>query len=117
MVQITGLKASPNQSFTINDPNGGGGINFTLNYRPRVRAWFMDIAFGDFVMNGYKLTYGFNILESYRNIIPFGLEVYSVDTSDPFLVDDFVSGRISLFLLTSAEVEDTAEWNKTVTIV
>jgi hypothetical protein len=114
MVKVTGLKSHPLQSFSINDPNGGGVIDFTLYYRPRVRAWFMDIAFKTFAMNGYKLTFGYNILESYNNVIPFGLGVYSPDTSDPFLVDDFASGRISLYLLTSAEVAQMIEIEKTV---
>jgi hypothetical protein len=104
MVKITGLKASPLQDFSVNDPNGGGQIAITLYYRPRVQSWFMDIAFKTFIMNGYKLTGGPNILESYHNVVPFGFGVAVSDGLDPFLVDDFTSGRVSLYLLTSAEV-------------
>jgi hypothetical protein len=104
MTRITGLKASPYQDFSISSPNGDGTIYFTFYYRPRVRTWFFDIAFNSFIMNGYKLTRGPNILQSYSNIISFGLGVMTTDGSDPFLINDLSSGRVNLYLLTSAEV-------------
>jgi hypothetical protein len=106
MILITGLKSSPNQSFTANDPNGGGTISFTFYYRPRVRSWFMDITFKTFTMNGYKITRGANILASYSNVIPFGLMVLTTDLADPFLINDFTSGRTFLYLMDSAEVAE-----------
>lgn len=106
MVQITGLKAVPIQSFSVNDPNGGGPIAFTFYFRPRVRAWFMDISFKTFTMNGYKITHGPNILASYSNVIPFGLMILTPDLMDPFLINDFTSGRVWAYLLTSADVLD-----------
>ena len=106
MVQISGLKAVPIQSFTANDPNGGGVISFTFYFRPRVQSWFMDIAFKTFAINGYKINHGPNILSSYSKVIPFGLMVLLTDDLDPCLINDFTSGRVSLYLMTSAEVAE-----------
>jgi len=104
MTFITGLKAVSLQSFTANDPNGGGTISFTFYYRPRVQSWFMDIAFKNFSMNGYKINHGPNILSSYSNIIPFGLMVLLTDDLDPCFINDFTSGRVYLYLMDSTEV-------------
>jgi len=110
MILVSGLKAAPIQSFTANDPNGGGVISFTFYYRPRVQAWFMDIAFKTFEMNGYKINHGPNILASYKNIIPFGFMVLLTDDLDPCLINDFTSGRVFLYLMTSAEVAEVEDY-------
>ena len=57
-------------------------------------------------MNGYKINHGPNILSSYSNVIPFGLMVLLTDDLDPCLINDFTSGRVSLYLMSSAEVAE-----------
>lgn len=76
----------------------------TFTYRPRVQSWFADIAFGTFTLNGFRLTRYPNVLQAYKNIIPFGLGVAVTDQFDPFMINDFVSGRVTLYLLLSSEV-------------
>lgn len=106
MIQITGLTQNAIQKFRINDPNGGGEIIMRLAYRPRVQRWFIDIEFGSFILNGFKLTRGPNVLYKWSNIIPFGLTVNVADDFEPFVINDFSSERVKLFLLTTAEVEE-----------
>jgi hypothetical protein len=106
MIRITGLTQNASQKFTISDPNGGGDISIILNYRPRVQCWYIDITFKTFTLNGYKVTRGPNILSKFRNVIPFGLAVTVTDNYEPFLINDLSSGRVSLFLLTAAEVSE-----------
>jgi len=106
MTQITGLLASPLQVFTAADPNTGSPIAFTLTYRPRVQGWFADIVFGSFTLHGFRITKYPNILQAYRNIIPFGLGVAITDDLDPFLINDFTSGRVTLYLLLASEVAE-----------
>jgi len=106
MIRITGLTQNASQKFTIADPNGGGDISVILNYRPRVQGWFIDLTFKTFAIKGYKISRGPNILVKFRNVIPFGLAVNVTDNYEPFLINDFSSGRVSLFLLTSAEVAE-----------
>lgn len=106
MIRITGLTRKASQKFTIADPNGGGDISMTLRYKPRTQTWSADIAYNGFTLNGYKLTRGPNILGKFRKVIPFGLGVVVTDNYEPFLINDFESGRVQLFLMTSSEVND-----------
>lgn len=106
MKLITGLRAAPLQVFTAADPNTGNPISFSLSYKPRVESWFIDITFGTFVLKGFRLTRSPNILMAYVNLIPFGLGLVISDELDPFLVNDFTSGRVSMYLLLSSEVAE-----------
>ena len=106
MIRITGLTRKASQKFTIADPNGRGDISMTLRYKPRIQTWSVDIAYNGFTLNGYKLTRGPNVLGKFRNVIPFGLGVIVTDNYEPFLINDFESGRVQLFLMTSSEVND-----------
>ena len=106
MTKITGLTQDSFQKFKIADPNGGGDISVRLVYRPRIQRWFIDISFKTFTLNGYKLTRGPNILAKWNNVIPFGLTVTVSDNFEPFVINDFSSDRVQLFLLTSSEVAE-----------
>jgi len=108
MTQIVGLTSSPLQTLTVADPNTGNPISITLRFQPRTQEWYIGISFGTWKIANLKLTYSPNVLMQYSNIIPFGLLVATADQFDPFLINDFVSGRASLILLTSAEVADIA---------
>jgi hypothetical protein len=103
MIQIQGLTSSPSQSFSIADPNTGESINCTLRYQPRTQEWYIGLAFRNWEIANLKLTFGPNVLIQYTNSIPFGLSVYTEDRCDPFLINDFVSGRVTLALLTTSE--------------
>lgn len=109
MIKITGLKASPNQTFTIPDPDAGEPIQFTLYYRPRVRRWFFDIAYKDFVLKGSKIVISPNLLYQYFRIIPFGLACISTDNVEPMIINDFSLPRCFLYLLTTAERDQIIE--------
>ncbi len=104
MIKINGITSSPSQTITISDPNGSGSISFNLNFRPRTQNWYADIAFKAVTINGLCLVRGPNILYRYSNILPFGMGVSVSDNYEPFLINDFSSGRVSLILLTSGEV-------------
>lgn len=108
MIKITGLKASADQSLTIADPNGGGPIKLRLVYRPRLQEWFIDIEFGAFILNGFRLALCPNRLSQFVNRVPFGLAVITTYGLDPFLINDFSSGTASLYLLTAEEVAQVA---------
>ena len=108
MNQINGLTSSPLQNLTVADPNTGNPISITLRFQPRTQEWYIGISFGSWSIANLKLTYSPNVLMQYLNIIPFGLLVATADQFDPFLVNDFVSGRASLVLLLSYEVESIA---------
>jgi hypothetical protein len=63
----------------------------------------MDLEYKDFVLNGYKLFKGYNILRKFRNQLPFGI---MIDCElEPALIDDFESERVKMYLLDKSEVE------------
>jgi hypothetical protein len=104
VILITGLKAYPSQTFSMVDPAGGGTIYFTINYRPRVQGWFLDVTFNAFTLAGLKLVRSPNVLAQYHNRIPFGLMVAVSDGFEPFLVNDFYTSRVALYLLDALDV-------------
>ena len=109
MIEITGLKATSDQTLSIASPNGDGTINLRLHFLPRVQSWYIDIEFGTFVLNAFRISVCPNILHQYKNRISFGLLVASKTGLDPFLLNDFSSGNATLYLLTSAEVAQIEE--------
>lgn len=103
MTQITGLTSSPSQTFNIPDPVTRKILYFTLYFSPRCQCWYFDLVYEGFTARGLKLVRGPNILSRHINVVPFGLTVTVADNFEPFLINDLVSGRVSLFLLTHSE--------------
>lgn len=105
--QITGITPHPSQVFTIDDP-GGGLIKFRLLFKPRLRAWFIDIESNSLTLYGLRLVLCQNLLYQYRRNITFGLSVLAPDGVPPMLIDDFTTGRVEIYLLDSSEVDAIA---------
>lgn len=102
MRQIDKLTSDAQQNYILVG-EAGELINFTLRYLPRVLSWMIDISYKDFVSNGFVMTVSPNILHNYRNILPFGILVTSEDDLDPLYQNDFISGRIKVYLLNNAD--------------
>ena len=66
----------------------------------------MDVEYQGSIARGIKIVRGPNILTRSKNTLPFGLSVTVADNYEPFLINDFSSGRVKMFLLTSAEVQE-----------
>ena len=78
----------------------GSLVVLTLNYRPAVQRWFVDVAYkSTFGLNGIGLSIHPNIIRSFRMVVPFGIAITAVDGVDPFDVNDFANGRVQLFIL------------------
>lgn len=105
MIFIDRISNAPKQSYTLNGPNNEQ-IKFFLWYAPSQQTWFFSIQYLDITIRGLQFVVGPNILRNYRNLIPFGLAVTSIDGLDPLYISDFTVGRISAFLLSQAEVDE-----------
>lgn len=106
MVKITGLSSNPYQIFTINSPNGDGKtIDFELMYHPRTQEWVLNIVYGNFAANGIHLVRGPNIIHKYKRSWGWGLCVTCTDNFEPFLINDFSTDRVAIYLLTTEEIE------------
>ncbi len=76
----------------------------TLTYRPTVQRWVVNISDGTFEVDGINLCVSPNIMRPWKNVVPFGIMCLSIDGLDPFFIDDFSSGRVTMYLLSAADV-------------
>lgn len=101
---ITEFTDNPKQTCTLVLENQET-VSFNLRYLPTQLSWYFDFTYNDIVSNGNKVVLGMNILRSFKNIIPFGLAFQANDGVEPFEVDCFTSGRVSVYLLSKDDVE------------
>ena len=93
-----------NQSIIAQLPDGTTA-ELQLIYQGATERWLLNVSYGeDFSVMGINVCCLPNILRQWRNIIPFGLACTTDDQTDPFTVEDFASGRASLYLLTAEDV-------------
>ena len=100
---IDNLTDDPTQLTSL-DLGDGTFALVALIYRPTVQRWSMSVLRGTFEIDGLNLCVSPNTLNQWQNVIPFGIACLSADGLDPMFVDDFISGRISFYLLNAADV-------------
>jgi hypothetical protein len=105
MIKLSGLTDYPAQKFTLIGESKEQ-IGFSFRYMASQNLWKIDVSYGDFEAKGIILVCSPNLLRQWRNILPFGLMVASVDTLDPIYLNDFTEGRVSVYLLNLQEVAD-----------
>lgn len=108
MQQITGLSASPKQEFKVRIEGGDVAI-FNFYYLQSQIGWFFDITYGNFKSTGLRLVNSLNVLSPYFNILRFGLKVEVPDKAEPYFLDDFISGRVNLYITSETEVKKIEE--------
>lgn len=101
MIKIDGLQTIAFQKWRTSFDDGI--IEFRLIYRPAIQMWFIDITYGDFEVNGMRVCRSLNLLHQYKKILPFGLFIYIADGVEPFLINDFSSGRVVIYILDDTE--------------
>jgi hypothetical protein len=93
------LTADPNQSLTI-VLDDGTKVDMTLTFKENQQGWFYSLTYGvNFSVNNRRLVNGPNIIRQFRNIVPFGLACLATDGHEPIYIDDFTSGRVSVYIL------------------
>lgn len=106
---IDQISTAPLQRFTLVLPNGTA-FTMTLYFVPLQQGWFItELTYQDFVLRGLRITNSVNMLNQFRNLIPFGLGCISTANREPSLDQDFSSGNSKLYILTQAETEEYAE--------
>lgn len=83
----------------------GSVVTFEFFYLAAIERWAFSVSHPDIECDGMILCCGANVLREFRNTIPFGLGCYSTDGADPFYIEDFASGRITLYVLDASEVQ------------
>lgn len=116
MLLIQGITTDTLQRQTITIEDGTSFI-LTLYFRPMQLGWFIEeLSYGDFLLNGTRISVSPNILHQYRNQIPFGLACFSAANREPSLQQDFASLACKLLVLTQAEVINYSEFLKGIAI-
>ena len=105
MKNIDFLNNNPKQAYTVQQENGDV-FNFNIEYKPTQQKWYYDVIKDDLTIINNELVISPNILKQYTNILNFGIMVYSNDFIDPFDLNDFITNRVSLYLLNENDIED-----------
>lgn len=109
---ITQLSAAPLQKQTI-VINDGTSFTFTIYFVPLQTGWFItELTYGTFILRGLRVTNSPNMLNQFRNNIPFGLGCLSTGNREPSQQQDFSSGASKLLILSHAETVEFADYLK-----
>ena len=104
MKEITSITDRSKQKFNLVLENNET-VEFNLYYSPRQQAWFYDFTYNDITCNGSKVVLSPNALRQFKKNIPFGIAFIAASYVEPFALDDFSSGRVSMFILNEEEVQ------------
>ena len=114
MQKINNISNDAKQKHTILLEKDSSRIVLDLNYRPTQLGWFLDVTYENkgFKVCGLRITTNSNLLNQWRNVLPFGIICQCDDAQDPLLIDDFLVGRAVLGILSSEEAEQIVEIQK-----
>ncbi len=109
MKRLDGIRATGKQSIATTATNGDS-ILMTLYFKAAVQQWTIDIEWNSFNLTGNRIYSSLNMLCQYEAIIPFGLACITEGGGEPFLVNDFSSSRVNIYLLSPEEVIEVQDF-------
>lgn len=83
----------------------GTAAALELRYMSATQRWVANVTYGARAINGIGVCCHPNLLRQWRNVIPFGIQCVTADQTDPVYAGDFASGRVTLNLLSAADVQ------------
>jgi hypothetical protein len=104
MKLLTGFGAHREQTITTRD-EFAEPIKLTLRYMPFVWRWTVSVAHKRLTVNNLLMVRHWNMLTQFSNFCFFGLMIDTVDKVDPFLISDFETGRVKIYLLDTYDLE------------
>lgn len=108
MKLINSLSDAADQLVTVT-LDDGSNVQLEFIFRAGAQRWFLNVIHPALTLNGFGITQGPNILRQWRNLIPFGIAVQSVDLIDPIQSTDFQSGRVAVYVLNASEVKQVEQ--------
>ena len=106
MFLIQKISADPYQSQTLLLEDGSA-LPLVLYFRSLQYGWFIEeLTYLDFTLRALRITNSPNMLQQWRNKLPFGLGCFSTANREPSQQEDFSSGASKLYLLSAAEVAE-----------
>ena len=103
MKLITTLTDAPKQQHTLVLDNNDTA-DFYIEYCGRMESWYFSIQYNDITQKCIKAVLTPNALRHLRRVIPFGIAFVSESLVEPFRIDDFVTGRIQMYVLNEEDV-------------
>ena len=100
---INNLTNFADQTTTLQLPDGSSAT-MELIYNGTTERWIMNLTYGTFAAYGIGVCCYPNLLRQWMNIIPFGIACTTPDQTDPIAVNDFFTGRVSLYILTQTDI-------------
>ena len=104
MKEITSITNKSKQKFNLVLENNET-VEFNLYYSYRQQSWFYDFTYNDITSKGSRVVLTPNALRQFKKIIPFGIAFIAASYVEPFSLEDFSSGRVSMFVLNEEEVQ------------
>lgn len=104
MQHITSITNRSKQKFTLVLENNET-VDFLLYYLPRQQSWFYNFTYKNTTCNCSRVTLSPNALRQFKRVIPFGIAFTADSYVEPFDLNDFLSGRVSMYVLNSDEVK------------
>lgn len=103
MKYINAISDDANQKMTVSMEDGSKAV-LELTYKENQRGWFMSISWGSFSIKNMRLVTSPNILRKFRNFLTFGICITTTDMLEPINIDDFSTGRASMYTLNAADI-------------
>lgn len=103
MREFVGLTDLPKQSIKMQVENGDI-VKVSFYYKENQQGWFFDIEYNNFSCKTTQLTNCPNIIRQFQNVLPFGISCSVNDGGEPWFLNDFLTGRVRVFLLNEDEV-------------
>lgn len=114
MQTLDNISDDGKQKHTILLASDSSRIVLDLTYKPTQLGWFLDVTYDslDFKVCGLRVTTNTNLLNQWRNKIPFGIICQCVDAQEPLLAEDFLVKRATLSILSKEEVDLISEMQR-----
>ena len=100
MITIEGITSEPFQRHVIS--NDDGDVVLVLKYHDVIQMWTIDAERNGKQVNGVKLSTGVRHIQS--SLLGVDFAVVSEFNLDPFLIDDFQSGRCTLVMVENGSI-------------
>ena len=103
MIQLTNLTDAASQQ-TIVTLDDGTYMTLLLEYFGGIQRWMYSISHPLITLNAQNLCQSPNLLRPYRTQIDFGLACTAADFVDPVTINDFINGRVALYVLNATDI-------------
>ena len=89
----------------------GSVVVMELKYVDNNQGWMYSLTHSTsgFSVVNRRIVNSPNLLRAFRNVIDWGISCTTTDLQEPIFLDDFYTGRASLYLLNETDVSDIEE--------